>query len=195
MKRILWAAALAAAVSVGVAGPASASAWRLVVAEAGTGNKDVKVRFASVSIDGKEVMRVAETPDLHADERADEVQKRLRMTVAPNPGQKYKPVQASEVTVETVENQLVIRLRNQNVIQVTPQDAKLAGMTQQDLAQKWAEDLRGALKDLKLADGKPKQDFVTVAKGEMTMPKQQAGTKSKGGGAGKGEPPKDEMSQ
>lgn len=181
MRRMLWTAALAALVGIGQAMPAVASPWR-VAAEAGIKpSKETKVRFSSVMINNKEVLRLGETQDLHADERAAKVQERLEMVLEPDPGEKFQPVKASDVTVESVDKAVVLRLRNQNVVQVTPADAKLAGMSEQDLAQQWAEGLRNALKDVKVAkNGHLPENFIAVAKGEMS---------TQGGGAG-GTPPK-----
>jgi hypothetical protein len=181
VRRMLWTAALAAVVGIGVAVPATASPWR-VAAEAGVkSGKETKVRFSTVTINNKEVLRLGETKDLHADERAAKVQERLEMVLKPDPGAKFQPVKASDVTVESVDKAVVLRLRNQNVVQVTPADAKLAGMSAEDLAQQWAEGLRGALKDVKVAqNGQLPANFIAVAKGEMS---------TQGGGAG-GTPPK-----
>lgn len=176
MRRMLWTAALAAVVGIGQAAPAVASPWR-VAAEAGVkGGKAAKVRFSTVTVNNKEVLRLGETSDLHADERAAQVQERLQMVLQPDPGEKFQPVAASDVTVESVDKAVVLRLRNQNVVQVTPEDAELAGMPVQELAQQWAAGLRAALKDVKVAqNGQLPADFIAVAKGEMTP---------QGGGAG-----------
>jgi hypothetical protein len=174
-------AALAAVVGIAQASPAIALSLIEVAAAAGAKDtkqsKDTKVRFSTVMINNQEVMRLGETKELHADERAAEVQKRLNMVLVPNPGEKFTPVKASDVTVESVDGATVVRLRNQNVAQVTPEDAKLAGLSTEDLGQKWAEQLRTSLKDIKVAQGgKLPANLITVAKGEMTMPA--------GGGAG-----------
>lgn len=185
MKRLMWTAVAAAVVGAGGAAPVAASPW-VVAAAAGTKeSKETKVRFSTVSINQQEVMRLAETPDMHADERADEVQKRLEMVMVPDPGEKFQPVKATDVKVESVDGAQVVRLRNQNVIQVTNQDAKLAGLKPDVLAQRWAESLRGALQEVKVSgNGRLPENWVTVAKGELTTPKREAGTKPKGGGAG-----------
>lgn len=186
MRRILLAAVLAAVVGVGSAAMAVADPM-VVAASAGTGAKTTKVRFATVMIKGNEVMRLAETPDYTAEERAEKVQERLRIALQPQKGQSFKPVEASDVDVVMVGDQPVVKLRNGNIIEVTPQDAKLANKSRQDLAQSWATSLRTGLKGLTVAQGKQlPENLVTVAKGTMEMPKQQAGAKSKGGGAGAG---------
>lgn len=186
MRRILLAAVVAAVVGVGPAAMAVADP-AVVAASAGMGQKTTKVRFATVMIKGNEVMRLAETPDYSAEERAQKVQERLRIALEPPKGQPFKPVQASDVEVVTVGNQPVVKLREGNVIEVTPQDAKMANKSQQDLAQSWATSLRTSLKGLTVAKGKQlPENLVTIAKGTMEIPKQQAGTPSKGGGAGKG---------
>jgi hypothetical protein len=65
----------------------------------------------------------------------------------------------------------------------------MANKSQQDLAQAWATALRNALKGVTVARGKQlPEDFVTIAKGEMMVPKT-AGAKPKGGGAGPGGKP------
>lgn len=180
-------AALVSSIVAGQALSAEARSWA-VSADPSSQNaqtKENKVRFATVMIQGKEIMRLAETEELHADERAAEAEKRLKMAMVPSPGEKFQPIKASDVTVEPVGNAVVVRLRNQNVAQATPQDAKLADMTPEELAQRWAEDLRSSLKSIKAAKGgKLPNGWVAVAKGEMTMPQQEAGTKPKGGGAG-----------
>ncbi|MNS34102.1 hypothetical protein D3C72_662250 [compost metagenome] len=187
VRRFMLTAALAAVVGIAQASPAIALSVVEVAAAAGAKDtkqakdaqpsKETKVRFSTVMINNKEVLRLGETKDLHADERAAEAQKRLNMVLVPNPGEKFKPVKATDVTVEAVDGATVLRLRNQNVAQVTPEDAKLANMSIDDLAQKWAEQLRTSLKDIKVAQGgKLPSNLITVAKGEMTMPA--------GGGAG-----------
>lgn len=185
MRGLFLTAALAAVIGVGQALPASASAWQ--VAADARESKDTKVRFSTVSVNNQEVLRIAETKTLHADERAEKVHERLSMVLEPDPNEKYQPVKASEVTVETIDKAIVVRLRNQNVIQATPADAKLNGMSQEDLAQKWATNLREALKDVKVAkDGQLPENFIAVAKGELT---------TQGGGAGGTAPKKDKQQQ
>ncbi|MFN3429266.1 MAG: hypothetical protein ACK46X_04865 [Candidatus Sericytochromatia bacterium] len=181
MRRFMLTAALAAVVGIGQALPAIAVGPVEVAAAAGAKDakqsKDTKVRFSTVMINNKEVLRLGETKELHADERAEEVQKRLNMVLVPQPGEAFTPVKATDVTVESVDGATVLRLRNQNVVQVTPEDARLANMGADELGMKWAEQLRASLADIKVAQGgKLPPNLVTVAKGEMTMPA--------GGGAG-----------
>ena len=190
MRRMLCTAAIAAAVIGAHAMPAAASQLVIMAAEAGGGggtatdkNKAATVRFSTVSVNNKEVMRLGETKDLHADERAEKVQERLEMVLKPEAGQKYRPVQASDVTVESVGPAVVVRLRNLNVAQATPEDAKLAGMSTQALAQQWAQSLRSALQDVKVGqNGQLPDNFIAIANGQMTP---------QGGGAG-GTPPKND---
>jgi hypothetical protein len=190
----MLAAVLVAVVGAGQAAQAIGDPWA-VVAAAGTGaktTKPIKMRFAAVMVKGHEVMRLADTPDLRSEERAQKLQERLRIALEPEKGQAFKQVEATDVTVVTVGDQPVIKLRNGNIIAVTPQDAKMAGKSQQDLAQEWATALRAALKDVKVAKGQQlPEDLVTIAKGQIEMPKQEAGTKPSGGGAGTGTKPEE----
>jgi hypothetical protein len=197
MRRIMLAAVLVAVVGAAQAAQAIGEPWE-VAAAAGTGSKmakpakPTKVRFAAVMVKDHEVLRLADTPDLTSEERAQKLQERLRIALEPEKGQAFKQVEATDVTVVTVGDQPVIKLRNGNIIAVTPQDAKMAGKSQQDLAQEWATALRAALKDVKVAKGQQlPEDLVTIAKGQIEMPKQEAGTKPSGGGAGTGTKPEE----
>lgn len=170
--RILWTAALVAVV---VAGPARMGDAAPKAAATGP----MIVRFAVVMVNDQEVFRLADSSGMTASERAARLRERLRSVLEPDPGEKWQSVQASDVTVETVDTQPVIRLRNQNVIAVTAQDAQVNRRKLQDLAQRWAEELRVALEEVRLAQGgKLPADFVTVATGRLEF------GRPPGGGAG-----------
>lgn len=140
--------------------------------------KPAGTAFTAVVVNGQEVFRLADTKGITAAQRADKVRERLRSVLEPDPGEKWKSVQASDITVESVDQQPVIRLRNQNVLSPTAQDAQLNGRKLQDLAQRWSEDLRSALAAIKVDKGnKLPKDFVTTVAGRVDVP-------AKGGGAG-----------
>lgn len=142
-----------------------------------------KQRFAIVTVNKTEVLRLAESGEFLPQERAEKIQERLASVLEPDAKQSFQPVKAAEVTVEMVAGMPVIRLREQNLVSVTQEDAKLNSTDQQALAQKWATTLRESLKDFKLGKGqKLPESFITVATGELTTPK--------GGGAGAGKPKK-----
>ena len=136
------------------------------------------VKFAVVMVNDQEIFRLADTDGRTAGERADELGKRIRGVVEPDPGERWRSVQASDVTVESVDALPIIRLRNQNVVTVTAQDAQLNRRKAQDLAQRWAEELRVALREIKLEKGnKLPAGFVSIASGSLEFAPQ-------GGGAG-----------
>ena len=146
------------------------------------------VKFAVVNVNEHEIFRLADSGGRTAQARAAEIDQRLRQTLEPNPGERWRSVKPSDVTVETVDNAPVIRLRNQNVIAVTAQDAQLNRRKLHDLAQRWATDLREALAVVRLAQGnKLPAGFVSVASGQLDY-----GTPGGGaGGAPPAEAPKD----
>lgn len=181
-RQIVTVLVVATLVGVGVAPTALASSpWQVAAATP----KKAKVHFAAVSVNRKEVLRLADTPDYSARDRADEVNQRLKMILTPQKGETLAPLKGSDVVVQTVVGQPVIRARNQNIIAVTPQDAQLNGQNSQALAQRWASDLRGALQGIKIAKGKPlPENLITIATGTMEMPKEA----TVGGGGGKASP-------
>lgn len=153
-----------------------------------TAAKPTTVKFAVVMVNDQEIFRLADTDGRTASERADELGKRIRGVVEPDPGEQWRSVQASDVVVESVDTLPIIRLRNQNVITVTAQDAQLNRRKAQELAQRWAEELRVALKEIKLEKGnKLPADFVAVASGQLEFGKPQ------GGGAGGTPPGKEQL--
>lgn len=193
--RTIWTAALVAAM-VAMPGTALAGAGQDHGAKDKAGAKshaDMKtskattLKFAVVMVNDQEIFRLADSGGLTASQRAAKLEERLRSVLEPDPGEKWKSVQASDVTVESIDAQPIIRLRNQNVVAVTAQDAQVNRRKLQDLAQRWAEELRGALKEVKVAKGgKLPEGFVTVAIGSYEFA-------PKGGGAGAGTPPKEEI--
>lgn len=174
MRQGLLAVAIATAL-MGAGMPLEAQAadsWQLAQAD-----KKEKQRFAIVTVNKKEVLRLAESGEYLPQERAEKIQERLSSVIEPDANMTFKPVQAAEVTVEMVAGMPVIRLREQNLVSVTAEDAKLNNTNQQELAQRWASSLRGALQGYKLGKGETlPENFITIATGELTMPK--------GGGAG-----------
>jgi hypothetical protein len=176
MLPLVVAASLVTGVSAGMAATAPTAKQQTV----DTTKKD-KVHFAVVTINKRQLIRLADTKDMHAQERAEKVRERLRMTLSAKKGEAIQPVKDSDIAVETVVGEPVIRMRNQNVINVTPQDAKLNGQGQQALAQRWAGDLRGALKSIKVAKGKPlPENMIAISTGVMDVSR----TATTGGGGG-----------
>ncbi len=170
--RIMWTAALVATL---VAAP-----WGAMGPQAAA-SKPTTIEFAVVMVNDQEVFRLADSGGLTANDRAARLRERLRSVLEPDPGEKWRSVQPSDVTVESVDAQPVVRLRNQNVVAVTAQDAQINRRKLQDLAQRWAEELRVALREVKLAAGnKLPADFVIVATGRLEF------SRPPGGGAGGG---------
>lgn len=159
-------------------------------AKTGADPKTSKVstlKFAVVMVNDQEIFRLADAGGRSASSRAAELETRLRSVLEPDPGEKWRSVNAGEVTVENVDTMPVIRLRDQNVVSVTAQDAQLNRRKAQELAQRWAGELRGALREIKVVQGNKLPDgFVTVAMGSYEFA-------PRGGGAGAGEAPKQEM--
>lgn len=184
MKRFVMAAAIAAALGVtGQAGAALAQASGSTPAQEQQANT---VTFATVTIRGKEVMRLTDAGGHGAQARAQEVDKRLRQVLESESGRPAAgAVKPSEVTVAKSGNLYVVRLRDANVITATDADARLAEMEAPALAEQWATKLRDALSGIEVtAQENLPTDFVTIATGQLTMPA--------GGGAGAGtKPPKD----
>lgn len=169
---------LAIAIALFVAGPAwSAPATAPANSKPSITAQSATAGFAMVMVHGKEVVRLASIKNRGAQGRADEVRKRLRMMLVPKPGAQFKPVKPSEVTVVMVDNQPVVRFRNQNVAAATKEDATLNSLDAEALAQKWATDLRSALGSIVVAKGQGlPQNTIVVATGQIRT----------GGGAGRG---------
>lgn len=118
---------------------------------------------AAVRVNNREVMQLAEVGGMTAEQRAAMVRERVEGTVRPQPNEAFEVIQASDLEVVTVSNIPVLRLREQNIISVTQADADLAGMTPQALAQRWANDLRGALTSFRLGENQAiPENFIVV---------------------------------
>ncbi len=143
-----------------------------------------KIHFAAVMINGKEVLRLAETADMTPTERADFAQERLIVLITPPKGMPVKPVEDAEVVVTLMAGQPEIHFRGQRIADVTGLDAQLHQLSMKALAARWAADLRRELKGVHVAVGKPlPKDVVTVSSGLMERPR--------GGGAGAAPPKKE----
>jgi hypothetical protein len=172
---------LAASLVTGVSLQAVAATAPASKQQSSESAKPEKVHFAVVTVNNKPLIRLADTKDRHAQERANELKERLQMTLSAKKGQPIQPVQDSDIVVTTVIGQPVIRLRNLNVINVTPEDRKLNGQAQQALAQRWAGDLRAAVKSIKVVKGQAlPATMIVVTTGVMDVPK----TATTGGGGG-----------
>lgn len=137
-----------------------------------------QVAFASVKVNNQEVARLAMVGRYSPEMRAAIFRRAVETGLVRNGrAQKFN---ASAVTVATVGRNPEVRLNGRLVAIATIADARLAGMSQSALAQKWATELRSALSGANIGKtASLPHNLVTIAMGHATIREA-----SMGGGAG-----------
>jgi hypothetical protein len=173
MQRWMLPLVVAASLMGGVSLQSAMAATATAPAE--TAKKD-KAHFATVVVNKKEVIRLADTPNMTAQQRAELVRKRLKLAMA---AKLVKGVKEGEITVVDIKGQPTVHFKNHPLIAVMPQDAKLNAKDKKALADRWANDLKVAVRDTTIIKGK-EGEMIVVRTGVMDLPR----TATMGGGGG-----------